>query len=670
MSAARRAATYLAIRSEPSLSATASDPSALDEYCAAGLLVDRLGISDASLAAASADADAVTASIARALLAARTTLRIALEGADSSQGAVDLYGRPLPAAAADDKRPPPRLVAKSLAEAFLAARDHGIRALEMPRAALSALGSGNPSLLFLRAAFSKDDELLLRAMSADFDVAELRMAQRLAAGRPLRKALPITGAAFRGAEAREKALAWSARLRASRQAGRKKRGALRAAIDAAALDDTLLIAAASAADRVWDGVEKPPPVTVRMHLLCDALESSDLDSLHVLPIGTDVGVDLHGRPIGPDITVRFAGSSGVGMIEALFAALEREMPKDNVVTIDMPVHRAIAQWLEAWVDHKGRPLQGVSPYVWPMAETAQPVVAPSMTFSASRLNLHAKCPRRWFYEYLCAAVEERSTANAVYGKVFHAALEALHREVRVPSQWRPAEVVDKLCGLLDAAFGQAHREFGSQLEYEVLRQRGRRVARHYVRWLYEEAADAPLEIVEIESRQQLLLGSHRFVGYIDRIDRPVDGGPITIFDYKTGRIEDDPDEYLRQIREGEEAQLALYFAMRRAQGDRIARIALVSIRDTRDKAWVLALDIADAAGGHVMPRIDRPGVVRATCTVEDLERSLERLSARCDVLTGQGVAHFDVGSDPPCSYCAYAAACRERPADGERIFAR
>jgi hypothetical protein len=230
--------------------------------------------------------------------------------------------------------------------------------------------------------------------------------------------------------------------------------------------------------------------------------------------------------------------------------------------------------------------------------------------------------------------------------------------------------VERLQYQLDASFGKFHDEFDSQLEYEVSRLRARRVAEHYVKWLFAEAADAPFEISEIESRQVLSAGGHEFVGFIDRIDRPLGGGPATIFDYKTGRIEKNPAEYLRQVRAGEEAQLPLYYAMRHARGDDVARVALISLRDSRDSAWVLALDVTDAAGDAVTRRDARDGVVRAACTPDDLRESLELLVARCDLLTRDGLEHFGAGADPPCSFCSYERACRERPADGERIFAR
>jgi len=179
-----------------------------------------------------------------------------------------------------------------------------------------------------------------------------------------------------------------------------------------------------------------------------------------------------------------------------------------------------------------------------------------------------------------------------------------------------------------------------------------------------------MEIVHVELLARQRFGGHDFIGYIDRIDRPLGGGPVTILDYKTGRIDTDPRAYLAKVRRGDEAQLALYYAMRRASGDEVARIALVSIRDPRDAAWILALDIKDDAGKAVIEREPHDGVLRATCSRADLEASLAALVERCDFLTTQGLTHFPVGDDPPCNFCAYARSCRERPPDGERIFAR
>jgi RecB family exonuclease len=662
--AARRAAAYLALQSESSLAAHSSDPSALDAYCSLSARVDRACVSDTALAAGSAEGDATIAAVSRVLLQIRAILRDAKQ---ATQAGASEAARAAEAEARLANFPDSSAVAgevacfASLADALEVARSRGVFTVEVPRAFLNAIGTGeSQAVRLLRAAFSNDDDALVRAMATEFDVSELRAAARLTVPRSMRKGLATAGDAFRGGEARERAIAWSNRIREIRRGGRKKRAALSAAAEATGEADEQLRAAAAAADAVWDSVDGVPPIAVRAALLCDALIRQAVDeALTVVPCGcreTDAaGVSLS----------FFDDDNAMAVDGKAFArALEIDAkPIETHWLAQTSLFDSAAEWLtRRWLER--------SAHTWPGAEPSEPVVASAMTFSASRLNLYSKCPRRWFYEYLCGAVEETTTSNAVYGKVFHAALEALHLEVRIPADWGRAAVFDRLCGLLDVAFGQAHHEFASQLEYEVLRLRARQVAKHYVRWLYDEAADAPLEIVEVESRQLLLAGGHRFVGYIDRIDRPRGGGPVTIFDYKTGRIESDPEEYVRQVRSGEEAQLALYYAMRRAQGDEVARIALVSIRDARDKTWILALDITDETGTSVVPRADRKGVVRASCSAEDLGRSLDILTERCDLLTQGGVDHFAVGEDPPCSYCAYALACRERPADGERIFAR
>ena len=185
-----------------------------------------------------------------------------------------------------------------------------------------------------------------------------------------------------------------------------------------------------------------------------------------------------------------------------------------------------------------------------------------MTFSASRLNAFVTCGRRWFFEYLCDAVEDRGSIHATYGKVVHGALEALHRDVR-----EPAAV--------------------------------------------------------------------------------------------------DPRAYLEAVRSGDEAQLALYYFMRRARGDEVASVALVSIRDIHDGVRVLALDIVED-GADAPP--SRRGA--AACSRAVLDASLAALIRRCDLLTKEGLEHFDVGEDPPCRFCVYLPACRERPAESESIFVR
>ncbi|MDQ2817634.1 MAG: PD-(D/E)XK nuclease family protein [Candidatus Eremiobacteraeota bacterium] len=429
---------------------------------------------------------------------------------------------------------------------------------------------------------------------------------------------------------------------------------------------SVLCAAAAAADGVWSKMSDPPPIERRLGLLGDALARRFLADGDCTIVA-----DAAGEPV--DLTLVFADEPAHGWPRwAAFAAavgvdpraLQAAVtPSGQVAVVMQPLGQAVAQFVTEQTRY-------TATWMAPSAEAPRPLQAPAMTFSASRLNAFSKCPRRWFFEYLCDAVEDPGSAAATYGKVFHEALEALHKEMRFPAKDDAATLVCRLTAELDAAFGKRRFEFASKLEYEVSRLKARLVARHYVRWLVAEASARPFEIVETELMQRWSSGGHSFVGYVDRIDRPIGGGPLTIFDYKTGRIDEDPDEYLDKVRSGEEAQLALYYAMLRASNETVGRMALVSIRDPRDSVWILALDVGGEDGAPLVSAACQGGVARAHCSAADLEVSLSKLLERCDILTGPGLDHFPAGVRPPCSYCAYAKACRERPADEERIFAR
>ena len=417
------------------------------------------------------------------------------------------------------------------------------------------------------------------------------------------------------------------------------------------------------------------------HLTCDSLaEAFELAHAYgvvdfVLPRWVAEALDDSASPTnapepwsGLRARIVFAEAAGAPAAAATIAdAFEAPDSLTAATKLVISVRQSASAALAQWFAQAPPRLEG---WTWPMPEAARPLVAPPMAFSASRLNGFVKCPRRWFFEYLCDAVEDEGSAAATYGKVFHEALEGLHRVVRTPADWSGNAILERLHAELDFAFDRNRAEFASPLEFEVSRLKARAVAAHYARWLRAEADDHPLQVEAVEALQRWTMGGPEFVGFIDRIDRPAGGGPITIYDYKTGRIDEDPQEHVAKIRRGEEAQLALYYTVRRMRGDDVSRLALISLRDPRDPVWVLALDMTDEDGSAVVERASRAGVVRGTCTPADMEAAVRELLARADTLTQTGVEHFYPGADPPCSHCAYARACRERPADVERVFAR
>jgi RecB family exonuclease len=491
----------------------------------------------------------------------------------------------------------------------------------------------------LAAAIAADDEIVVRWLASPavgLDIAYIRAARIASGEASLTLALGQSLNSFRTREARERAVLAVKALRvvtgALEREGATLAKIVRSAVGAAQalcapsaqpISDAF-VRAAAAADAVWAAAGRAPEVGARVRVIIEAMQRTRSGSAPI-PLAA---------------------------FSLLADPLERARirPIDGEASAARPTAQSIGE-IAAWG--------------WPTPEPPRPVIAPPMTFSASRLNAFVQCGRRWFFEYLCDAVEDRGSIYATYGKVVHEALEHLHRDVREPAAVDRDALLDDLMRQLDAAFGRSRSEFASQFEYEVARLQARRVAPKYVTWLVTRAAAAPMEIVEVESVNRLRAGGHDFVGFIDRVDRPIGGGPVTIFDYKTGRVPDDPRAYLEAVRSGDEAQLALYYFMRRARGDAVASMALISVRDPRDDVRVLALDIVEA--GQEASR-GRAGA--AACPRAVLDDSLAALVKRCDVLTGEGLPHFNAGADPPCRFCAYAAACRERPPEPESIFAR
>jgi hypothetical protein len=537
-----------------------------------------------------------------------------------------------------------------LARVLLAARSHALTAAAKDRAfaAEPVLESAAAHLRsLLDAASADDEESVVRWLASPrigLEIGQIRNAQAATQPASLRSTLAQALNSFRGHAHRDRAMRAARALRAVvdalGSAEARLSAIVRVAIRAIATIDPApgqeehsaeieaVTRAAEEADLIWDGAANPPHARDRLRSLMDSFSRTNAQ-----------------RASWPVARPSFMAAS--------------HAPNDDVWS-----KAASAAPSFASIDEIAARV-GAEPWEWPAPESPRTIVAPPMTFSASRLNAFVTCGRRWFYEYLCDAVEDRGSIHATYGKVVHEALEALHRDVREPASVDPRTVVDRLLREIDIAFGKARPDFASQFEYEVSRLQARRAAPRYVDWLVTQAVSAPMEIVEVESVNRLRAGGHDFIGYIDRVDRPVGGGAVTIFDYKTGRVPEDPRAYLESVRAGDESQLALYYFMRRARGDDVARVALVSIRDTHDDVRVLALDIVE--DGAVAPP-PRPGV--AACSRAVLDASLAALVRRCDLLTRQGLEHFEVGDDPPCRFCVYLPSCRERPPESESIFVR
>jgi RecB family exonuclease len=355
---------------------------------------------------------------------------------------------------------------------------------------------------------------------------------------------------------------------------------------------------------------------------------------------------------------------------AALAALER-------VARDFDAARAFAEAWEArdLIAEIEAELSGAQPRsraVHPIApaepvddEPPAPVAVRKLSFSASSLNAYAECRRKWWFRYACAAVEDRGSSASFYGIAFHAALEEFHQtHVRFDEADAAA-----LAAVLDydvvTAFDRHRTRFDAPVEFELQKRRARRTAKKYLAWLIERARRAPFEVIGCETQADVELGGHRFVGFIDRLDRDLRTGTVTVVDYKTGSIATSAEEYLEEVRAFREFQLPFYYWARTETGDVVSRLALVPLKDA-------LLDVAPVEL-EVVTTSRAPSSYGATgeIAVAELERARERMIALASELSAGTLRAFPATDDPEaCRYCAYADACRERPLALEERFGR
>ncbi len=284
-------------------------------------------------------------------------------------------------------------------------------------------------------------------------------------------------------------------------------------------------------------------------------------------------------------------------------------------------------------------------------ETPGVVRARHPHFSASALNAYAECERKWFYRYVCAAVEDPGSAASTYGTAFHLALERFHDRHHRPQPGDTSAMQRDLAHEIEAAFAENRSGFPTAVEFEMQRRRALRTARRYVSWLAAEAARAPFTVIGREVPAQLDLEGFAFIGFIDRLDRDERSGTVSVVDYKTGKIAESAQEYRELVREFGDFQLAFYYWVRTAAGDRVQRLVLLPLKDALLDVRPVSLEVGESI------------------TVAELERAKRRMVEICTLLTSKEPRSFGVTEDPgACEYCAYTFACAKRPPpDGERF---
>ncbi len=287
-------------------------------------------------------------------------------------------------------------------------------------------------------------------------------------------------------------------------------------------------------------------------------------------------------------------------------------------------------------------------------------------FSASSLGMYASCERRWYYRYVCAAVEDRGSSASFYGSAFHWALERFHELVKRPGDLTQPALERDLDAWIGTAFARYRSGFETPVEYEIQLRRARRTGRRYIAWFLARSRSAPFEVVGTETEAKLQLDGYDFIGYIDRLDRDDRTGGITVVDYKTGSIAQSAREYRRNVSEFVDFQLPFYYWARTAAGERVTRLALIPLKDASRDVEPVELEVVPVAASSTS--FDDP---RGTIGIDELTRARAKMIEHARRLTDGTIDHFGVTRDPEtCGFCPYANACRDRPLAVPERFGR
>jgi len=528
----------------------------------------------------------------------------------------------------------------------------------------------------------------VRTLTAFADAVDVRTALRLAVGRGVAAAGAVLAVDAALLEAEDDAFAW-----------RRLAGAAGLAFEIAELGPArppaLDLVAADGVDAILRYAASQTDADARAALLApqSGVRPDDARALLAAAGERSAVLELIAKGASPE-AARFA--QGLATVTAAYkapdasaatvlAAIAAAFPMDDAATraaleriaADFDAARAFA---DAWdaaelraeiaaelaeATPRSADVAGVAAAVTVDAEPPAAVPMRKLTFSASSLNAYAECARKWWFRYVCAAVEDRGSSASFYGIAFHAALEDFHGE-HVRFDGADGEALRReLDARVVAAFDRHRTRFDAPVEFELQKRRARRTAVKYLAWLLERARRAPFEVIGCETQADVELGGHRFVGYIDRLDRDLRTGTVTVVDYKTGSIATSAAEYLDEVRAFREFQLPFYYWARTAAGDVVSRLALVPLKDALLDVAPVELEVVTTS------RPPRAAGAQGEIGAAELERARERMIALAAELSSGTIATFRATDDPDaCRYCAYADACRERPAAIEERFGR
>jgi RecB family exonuclease len=304
----------------------------------------------------------------------------------------------------------------------------------------------------------------------------------------------------------------------------------------------------------------------------------------------------------------------------------------------------------------------------PYAPEAPHVVKRRRThFSASSLGSYAECERKWYYRYVCSAVEDKGSSASFYGTAFHWALERFHQEFPRADGAPQTTLATKLDGWIQTAFERYRSGFATNVEFELQTRRARRTGRKYLEWFLERSRAHPFSVIGAEEAAELELEGYQFIGYIDRLDRDDATGAVTVVDYKTGSIAESASEYREDVARFVDFQLPFYYWARTAKGDRVTRLSLLPLKDALRDIEPVELEVVPVAAPASRSSDGSVG----TIGIDELERARAKMIELARRLADEPLESFAVTDDPDaCTFCAYQNACRLRPLRREDRFGR
>jgi RecB family exonuclease len=316
---------------------------------------------------------------------------------------------------------------------------------------------------------------------------------------------------------------------------------------------------------------------------------------------------------------------------------------------------------------RAEPALALQPLRVYLPEQPAPVARRRGHYSASSLGMYAECERKWYYRYVCAAVEDPGSSASFYGTAFHFALEHFHQAYPRADAAPVQTLENALDGWINTAFDRYRIGFATNVEFELQRRRARRTAKRYLAWFIERSRAHPFTVIGTEAQAELTLEGYHFIGYIDRLDRDDATGGVSVIDYKTGAIATSAAEYRAAVAEFVDFQLPFYYWARTAAGDRVTRLALVPLKDALLEVVPVELEVVLTA----RPQRGRNESAAGTIGIDELERARARMIELARKLADEPILHFAVARDcEACTYCAYRNGCRERPLAHEERFGR